>query len=246
MISHTQFSEKRLQKQFVMIDSSLKVESTNAVEFARRLPFCYHNMTKQAKGEREASDFDVRRKAYFACRGHRLGENQKRKDSVMQKKTCLCLLLAVLLFLSGCGTASVEAEALVCAMMAEERPLPAGRLYVLSAPQDAVGHPNASLLSALFGNGTYPSALDAVEDGAFYLSFSSPCEFAVFLCKSTNGTEEVASMCLARLAYLKRYWGDRGQAITSDHGTVTVKGRWVILCLSSDTDAALRAFRRTL
>lgn len=170
-----------------------------------------------------------------------------RKDPAMQKKTCLCFFLALLLLLSsGCGAVSPEAEALVCAMMEEERPLPAGRLYVLSAPQDASGHPNASLLSALFGNGTYPSALDAVEDGAFYLSFSSPCEFAVFLCKSTNGTEEVAAMCLARLAYLKRYWEDRGQAITSDRGTVTVKGRWVILCLSSDTDAALRAFRRAL
>ena len=69
------------------------------------------------------------------------------------------------------------------------------------------------------------------------------CEFSVFLCDSNADTDAVAQMCLRRLSYLKSYWKDTEDASYLQNASVTVRGRWVVLCVSSDPENAIRAFR---
>lgn len=154
---------------------------------------------------------------------------------------CLLMLLLLLLVFNGCASTAAVPESLVQAMMQAEKPLPAGRLYVLSAPAGDSQAPTEELLAATFGNGAPPQELARVTDAAFFLSYTQPCEFAVFLCDSRAATDEVARMCLRRVDAVLRERGTVDEQ-TSSHA-VTVRGRWVILCLSSDPDAALRAFR---
>ena len=162
----------------------------------------------------------------------------------------LCALFCLLaLLLSGCGGhRSVTPRDAVMAMCRAEVPLPCGKVYVRSAPQDSAEHLSDRLLTAILGNGSLPPEIDLAEDIALFFSYTHPCEFAAFLCKNADGTDAVAQLCLRRLDVLRAYWDQRGSkfAAYTDRATVTVRGRWVILCVSSDPDAAMRALRRTL
>lgn len=154
----------------------------------------------------------------------------------------LLLTLTLSVVAVGCARSAPDAGALLSAMLEETRPLPSGACYRLLAAQGEEGYASAELLAALFGEGSTPVALDAVEDGAFYLSFTQPYEIGVFLCKSAGRTREVAEMCLHRLSRLRSYYSAHGDE--SAEGCVRVFGRWVILCFSHDPDAILQAFRR--
>ena len=165
----------------------------------------------------------------------------------MRRFLCLLVLLALCASsLCSCFSAPPTPEDLVQAMCRTVKSLPAGRLYVLSAPQDDTRHLQADLLASAFGQGKLPPEMEEVEDAAFYFSLRSPCEFAVFLCKSAGGTEAVARMCLHRLDVLKSYGYDGDNAAMTENATVTVCGRWVTLCVSPDPAAAQRAFRQAL
>ena len=153
----------------------------------------------------------------------------------------LCISL-----LCGCVSSAPTPETVVRSMCNAMGSLPAGRLYVLSAPQDDARHLHADLLASAFGQGAPPPAMEEVEDAAFYFSLNSPCELAVFLCKSAGGTEAVARMCLHRLDVLKSYGYGGDDAAMTENATVTVCGRWVLLCVSPDPAAAQRAFRQAL
>ena len=165
-------------------------------------------------------------------------------------RTRLCALLCLLaLLLSGCsGHQAVTPHDAVRAMCHAEVPLPCGKIYVRSAPKDSAEHLSDRLLTAILGNGCLPPEIDLTEDIALFFSYTHPCELAVFLCKNADGTDAVAQLCLRRLDVLRAYWDQRGSefAAYTDRAIVTVRGRWVILCVSSDPDAALRALRRTL
>ena len=163
----------------------------------------------------------------------------------MKRLFCVCLLLLVCLLLGGCASNATPTMVLQ-AVMEAEKPLPAGRFYLLSAPQDDPHHPSEGLLAAAFGNGRFPPEMSEVEDAAFYLSVTAPCELAVFLCKSTDGADAVAKMCLRRADLLMRDSTNGGKGVAPESVAVTVRGKWVILCVSSDPAAACRAFRRAL
>ena len=160
--------------------------------------------------------------------------------------TLLLLLTLCASALCGCFSAPPTPEALVQAMCRSIHSLPAGRLYVLSAPQDDDKHLSADLLASAFGQGAPPPEMEEVEDAALYFSLRSPCELAVFLCKNAGGTEAVAKMCLHRLDVLKSYGYDGENAAMTENATVTVCGRWVVMCVSPDPAAAQRAFRQAL
>lgn len=157
----------------------------------------------------------------------------------------LCALTAIFLLLTACHTKEQAAPAdAVAAMCAAEKPLPSGRVYSLSATKDSDEYLSDTLLATTFGNGSLPPAMDGVSDAACFFSYTQPCEFAVFLCKSTDSTDAVAKMCLQRLDTLKHERANEASYL--ENACVTVRGRWVVLCISSDTDAALRAFRRVV
>lgn len=160
----------------------------------------------------------------------------------------LCLLLALLLLSGSCAwQKNVTPAEVIDAMCAAEKPLPAGRIYLRSAPTDTTRHLSDPLLATTFGNGSPPPELDKISDAACFFSYTQPCELAVFLCKSADGTDAVAKMCLRRLDMLK---AQHAQDSTNSHyfenACVVVRGRWVILCVSSDPSAVLRAFRRAV
>ena len=165
--------------------------------------------------------------------------------SLSRKTILLCFLLALSLLLLSCnGQGGVCAEEAVLAMCQAEKPLPDGRLYVRSAASDDEKAISDTLLSALYGNGTLPPALDEISDAAFYFSYTSPVEFAAFQCKSRDSTEAVAALCHQRLDILRSVRTESSDAQYLDRAEITVCGRWVVLCISSDADAAIRAFKR--
>ena len=159
------------------------------------------------------------------------------------------LLLTLCLLLSACiRTDTVSPHQVLEALCQAETPLPAGRIYVLSAPQDSTRHPSDNLLAATFGNGCLPPEMDQVADAAFFLSYTHPCELAVFHCKTADGTDQVAEMCLRRLDSIKQYRTnsstEEAYAAYLENACVTVRGKWVILLVSSDPATALRTFKR--
>ena len=90
--------------------------------------------------------------------------------------------------------------------------------------------------------------MDSVEDAAFFLAYSAPFEMAVFLCASASDTDGVSRMCTKRLEALKSTYttSDSTESIPAlENARIVVRGRWVILCVCEDPEAALRAFRRT-
>ena len=161
----------------------------------------------------------------------------------------LCLFSLMLGLGTSCRRSAQTPYEVLLTMQAIEKPLPAGKLYVRSAPEGDKLHLSDELLSALFGNGSIPPAMDGVEDAACFFSYSHPCEFAVFLCKTVHATSAVSKLCLKRLDTLRQYRSYEGldDATVSeylDRASVTVRGRYVILCVSSDPEAILRALRR--
>lgn len=161
----------------------------------------------------------------------------------------LTALLCVLCLGSACHRGAGSPYELLLAMQAAEAPLPSGKLYLRSAPEGDPSHLSDPLLAALFGNGALPPAMDGVEDAACFFSYTHPCEFSVFLCKTLSSTSAVSQMCLRRLDAIRQHRSYDGldDAAVSDYldrASVTVRGRYVILCVSSDPDAAFRAIRR--
>lgn len=164
----------------------------------------------------------------------------------------VCILLSVILAFCACTDASVTPQKVLADMCRAEKPLPAGQTYLLSALPESDAYLSPELLAACFGKeGKIPIAMDGVQDAAFFFSYRQPCEIDVFLCKSSAETEAVAKMCLHRLDALRNYF-EGAETCTEEavaylqNACVTVRGRWVVLCVSSDTDAVLRAFRRLL
>ncbi len=156
-----------------------------------------------------------------------------------------CLCFAVCLLFCGCTAQGATPYAVLCSLQETQQELPAGACYVLSAAPDEETYPTESLLAVLFGNGSLPAAFEEIEDGAFFFSYSDSCELAVFRCKGSRGREAVTKMCLDRLQYLKSVHPDReSEALQS--ATVTVRGKWVLLCICEDPDATARAFRRAV
>lgn len=161
----------------------------------------------------------------------------------------LLILTLILIATAGCvpKNSASPAQALD-AMLGTESPLPAGRIYSLS-PAKTAEVPSDSLLAALFGSSSsLPPAMDSVEDAAFFLAYSAPFEMAVFLCASTSDTAGVSRMCTKRLEALKSTYttSDSAESIPAlENARIVVRGRWVILCVCEDPEAALRAFRRT-
>lgn len=169
----------------------------------------------------------------------------------MKKRRFKAILLLSLLLchLLSCSAHPPTARAVLGAMCRSESALPAGEIYVRLAPQDGEAYLSDEMLSVIFGNGSLPPEAELIADAALYLSYTRHCEMAALLCKSTDGTDAIATMCLRRLDSLKSYWIGEESAENSmdfDQARVTVCGRWVIMTLCSDPEAALRAARRTL
>ena len=160
---------------------------------------------------------------------------------------CVACLLAVCLALSltSCAiTPSVTPLEVVRAMHAAEKPTPQGKIYCLSVDEDNCETLTRELITVLFGDGVYPPEMDGVRDAACFLSYRDACEISVFYCRSADEADDVAMLLLRRLELLRRERPDFAEKLES--ASVTVRGRWALLCISGDTPALLRVFRRTV
>ncbi len=172
--------------------------------------------------------------------------------------SALTLLIALLLAVTSCASAPPAAKEVLSAMCKTQKSLPAGRFYVRSAPEDGEGLLSSDLFAATFGTAADPPELELITDAALYLCYSDSVELGVLLCQSADAAASVARLCRHRLDLLSRYRipGSEESANPSvpsapssaldDSGLLTVRGRWVVYCLTPDPDAAMRAFRRSL
>ena len=160
------------------------------------------------------------------------------------------LLLATLT--SCLGKDQIKAIDLIDALCQAEKPLPAGQIYSRTEDSRADGLLSDELLAVTYGKGSLPPAFDAVRDAACFLSYTSPCEFAVFLCRSRDAAQELSKVCLRRLDSLRiRYAEDsffstETAAPYLENAQVWVRGNWVILCISSDPDSSFRSCKKLI
>ncbi len=168
---------------------------------------------------------------------------------------CLVLSLTVLLTAVSCAPKSPAASEVLSAMCETQKSLPAGKRYVRSAPRDGEGLLSSELFAATFGTQANPPELELITDAALYLCYSDSTELCVLLCQSADAAASVAKLCRHRLDLLSRYRNPDSEESSSSSdsspvldtsGVLTVRGRWVVYCLSNDADAAMRAFRRSL
>ena len=161
----------------------------------------------------------------------------------------VCTLLSVWLICHFCACARTEASVaeVLDAMIGAEIGLPAGQVYLASAPESGEAYLSPDLTAALYGEGEPPWQLSLVEDYGIFLSTAQhPCEFAVFLTYARSDTDDVAAMCCARLDDLRIHYKDTPYAAYLASARVVVSGKYVLLLISSDPDHALRAAERVL
>lgn len=169
----------------------------------------------------------------------------KKKTLRFFRAAVLPLVLIFCLTLVSCGArGSVQAGAVLSAMLACEEHLPAGNIYHYGAEEGEAGYLSESLCVALYGDGDVPAEWEFVSDFAIYLSASEhPFEVAVFRCDLGDGTEEVSELCTRRLAVLRNHFrGSDYEAYTSG-GRVVILGSYVLMIVSSDAEISLSEAR---
>ncbi len=154
------------------------------------------------------------------------------------------ILICSLVSCSG-GGGKTSCRALVGAMTEREIGLPAGRFYSTSACEGEEEYLSRSLISSLFGGGSYPKAAEGWLDAALYLSLGShPCEFAVILCRDRDVAHDTADLLNSRLAAIKLCKTDEQYEAYLQNASVTLVGNYALLIISADSKTALKIFMK--
>ena len=165
----------------------------------------------------------------------------------MYKKMLSLLLIFPLLLLASCARSDATPEQVLDALTKAEIGLPAGQVYLASAPEDDAAYLSPDLMAALYTEGEPPWQLALLKDYGLFLSTAQhPCEFAVFCTYARSDTDEIAAMCHARLDDLRVHYKDTPYAAYLEQARVVVMGKYVLLIISSDTEHAVRAAERIL
>ena len=169
----------------------------------------------------------------------------------MKRRTAafLSVIIILVLILPSCGTQSdnTPCREIVSAMTAAEIGLPAGKYYSLAAPEGDAEYLSASLVSSLFGNGSYLAVAEDWLDCALYLSLGNhPCEFAVILCRSRDAAEDTARLLCSRLSAIRITKTDPQYAEILENASVSIRGNYAILIISTDTKNALSAAKKAI
>lgn len=160
----------------------------------------------------------------------------------MYRKFLLLFLSASVLLLCSCARTDATPAQVLSALIDAEISLPAGQVYLSSAPEDDAAYLSPDLMAALYGEGELPWQLSLVEDYGLFLSTAQhPCEFAVFRARARSDTDDVAAMCHVRLDALRIHYKNTSYAAYTQNARVVVSGNYVLLLISSDTEHALRA-----
>ena len=133
------------------------------------------------------------------------------------------------------------------AMTEAEIGLPSGKVYSMKAARGDDEYLSEHLINSLYGDGSTPVMADGWLDLALFLSSSAhPCEMAVFLCNSRNTANDTARMLCRRLDVIRHTKSDCELSCYFDSASVTVKGNYVLLVISSDTENILKVASKAI
>ncbi len=159
----------------------------------------------------------------------------------------IIFLVSSLFSCSTVGAVHTPCREVIDAMTAAEIGLPAGKYYSLAAPEGDAEYLSDSLISSLFGNGSYPAVAADWLDCALYLSLGNhPCEFAVILCRSRDAAEDTARLLCSRLSAIRITKTDPQYAEILENANVSIRGNYALLIISTDTKNALSAAKKAI
>ena len=125
--------------------------------------------------------------------------------------------------------------------------LPAGKIYWSGAEKGEDDYLSASLLNALLGSGMTATLRESWLDIALFLSLGeSPSEFAVILCRDRDSAIDTAKLLNLRLSAVKATKKAPEYKEMTENAKVTVIGNYALLIISSDSEAALKIFNKTV
>lgn len=128
------------------------------------------------------------------------------------------------------------------AMTDAEVGLPSGRIYSMRAMRGDEEYLSEHLINSLYGEGGTPVMANGWLDLAVFLpSLDHPCEMAVFLCDSKDSANDTARMLSRRLGSLRQIKQDSEFSYYFESASVTIRGNYVLLVISSDTENAIKS-----
>lgn len=163
-------------------------------------------------------------------------------------KKAAAFLFAILIFLASLPSCTEQkappsCRELISVLAEAEVGIPAGRFYSMDAPSGDGEYLSDSLLSALFGGGSYPKVAEGWLDCAFFLSLGDdPRELAVILCRDRDVAHDTATALSARLSAIKLTKTDPQYEMMLQNASVTLVGNYALLFISSDCKTALKVF----
>ncbi len=157
----------------------------------------------------------------------------------MTKYLAIFLIILLLIPLYGCADrAAPSCRDILQSLTDCEIGLPAGRVYSLTAVEGEEEYISPTLLAALFS--APAQTVKGWIDGAFFLpSHADPCEFAVILCDSPATVSDTARLLSARLTAIRKLKNTDEHRAILEEAKVLVKGNYVFLIISRDTENAL-------
>ncbi len=167
----------------------------------------------------------------------------------LKKIAVFILLFSVLAVFCSCDN-DANVREVISAISASCPNAPAGKVYFSDAELGEDEYISDQLISALFGNGTYPSEFETIESYALRISsFTTPCEYAVFKAKTIDDTAEIAAMCRKRIdavQTLVNRGGKDEEKTVAESATVFITGRFVLLAMTEDNETVIDAAKGVL
>ena len=159
----------------------------------------------------------------------------------MKKAALLVIVLSILLFQSCATSSSHTCREILDKIIESEVGLPAGRIYSLTSSEESDEYLSSSLILALYGGEALSDISSGWIDCAIFLPYSShPCEFAVFLCRDSDIATDTARLLCSRLDKIRVAKDSEQYSAMLRDAAVTVKGNYVFLIISSDSENAIR------
>ena len=167
----------------------------------------------------------------------------------MRRFGCLffTLVFALSIPLNACSpTSPKNAAEVLQAICREETDLPSGKVFLYGLSDEM--HPTLTedMLTALYGDGDLPPAIDEADAAACYLSYAHPFELSLFCAKSVDGAHALAEMLLRRADRIRALYGDPTYGTYLENTKVTDIGRWVLLSVTENASITSNAFRHAV
>ena len=162
------------------------------------------------------------------------------------KAICILLILSSLLSTVACASrAPLPCDGVLSAMLAFTESHPAGKIYRSSAAVGEEDYLSEALSRSLYG--VVLTADRGIADFSIYLSRTeAPFELAVLRCHSASKAKEIAALCHARIALLRRYFRGKDEEDAIALSRVLICGSTVLMVVSTDADLLLAEAKRVI